>query len=190
MKANPGLTDLISRHPRRTAVDHRSRRRCAIWSRSPKTRNFARSSGEVKRQNKLRLAASFRIETGVAVDPDSHLRRADQAHPRVQAPVAERDARHRRLPAHRRRWRGASAVPRTYIFAGKAAPGYWAAKQIIKLIHNVAEVVNNDPQGEGRHQGRVPARLSRVAGASRSFPPPISASRFPPPVWKPPAPAT
>ena len=30
-------------------------------------------------------------------------------------------------------------MPRTYIFAGKAAPGYWAAKQIIKLINNVAQ---------------------------------------------------
>jgi len=36
------------------------------------------------------------------------------------------------------------AVPKTYIFAGKAAPGYWLAKQVIKLIHNVGRVINND----------------------------------------------
>jgi starch phosphorylase len=35
-------------------------------------------------------------------------------------------------------------VARTYVFAGKAAPGYWVAKQIIKLIHNVGRVINND----------------------------------------------
>jgi glycogen phosphorylase len=34
--------------------------------------------------------------------------------------------------------------PRTCIFAGKAAPGYWAAKQIIRLVHQVAKVVNGD----------------------------------------------
>jgi starch phosphorylase len=42
------------------------------------------------------------------------------------------------------------AVARTYIFAGKAAPGYWAAKQIIKLINNVAQVVNGDPRVKER----------------------------------------
>jgi glycogen phosphorylase len=37
-------------------------------------------------------------------------------------------------------------VPRTIIFAGKAAPTYWKAKLVIKLINSIAEVVNNDPR--------------------------------------------
>jgi len=39
-------------------------------------------------------------------------------------------------------------VSRTYIFAGKAAPGYWAAKQIIKLVNNLAYIVNNDARAD------------------------------------------
>lgn len=40
-------------------------------------------------------------------------------------------------------------IPRTFLFAGKAAPGYWKAKQLIKLIHNVAAVIGQDRRRRG-----------------------------------------
>ncbi len=45
---------------------------------------------------------------------------------------------------------GMDVVPRTFIFGGKAAPGYYMARLIIKLIHSVGEVVNNDADVAGR----------------------------------------
>ncbi len=44
----------------------------------------------------------------------------------------------------------AEVVPRTFLFGGKAAPGYRMAKLIIKLIHSVGEAVNGDPRVRGR----------------------------------------
>jgi glycogen phosphorylase len=45
-----------------------------------------------------------------------------------------------------RRGDDAGQVPRTFLFAGKAAPGYWLAKLIIRLIHGVAEAIDADPR--------------------------------------------
>ena len=72
------------------------------------------------------------------------------------------------------------AVPRTYIFAGKAAPGYWAAKQIIKLICSVGSVINNDPRANGQIKV-VFVPDFRVSLAEMIIPAPTSASRSRPP---------
>ncbi|HEX2062476.1 MAG TPA: glycogen/starch/alpha-glucan phosphorylase [Thermoanaerobaculia bacterium] len=99
----------------------------------------------VKRRNKVALARLTKELTGITVDPLSMF-----------------DVQVKRLHEYKRQLLNALHVihrywaitedgeiplqPRTVIFAGKAAPGYWMAKLIIKLIHSVAEVVNADPR--------------------------------------------
>jgi starch phosphorylase len=60
-------------------------------------------------------------------------------------------------------------VARTFIFGGKAAPGYHMAKLINKLIHNVARVVNNDPDVGGRLKVVFPANFN-VSMAEKIYP--------------------
>jgi starch phosphorylase len=106
---------------------------------------FQERFADVKLQNKLRLARIVRDETGVATDPHSLF-----------------DVQIKRIHEYKRQLLNVlrvihdyleivedghqPAAARTVLFAGKAAPGYWAAKQIIKLIHNVAAVINKDPK--------------------------------------------
>src|SRR3974377_2533733 len=98
---------------------------------------------EVKRQNKLKLAENISAQLNVTVNPDSIFDvQIKRIHEYKRQLLAVMHVIHDYLRIVDHGEQPASA--RTYVFAGKAAPGYWAAKQIIKLIHNVANVVNTD----------------------------------------------
>jgi starch phosphorylase len=142
MKANPGLTDLISQalDEQKWITDLRRLRDLEPWADKG---DFRAEFKEVKRQNKLKLAAAIEDQLGVVVNPDSIFDvQIKRIHEYKRQLLAVMHVIHHYLQIVDHGEMPASA--RTYVFAGKAAPGYWAAKQIIKLIHNVADVVNND----------------------------------------------
>ena len=103
----------------------------------------------VKRHNKSGLAACIKQRTGVVVDPDTlfdiQVKRIHE-YKRQHLNILHVITLYNRI----KRDRAAALVPRTVIFGGKAAPGYFMAKLIIKLITSVADVVNTDPAVDGR----------------------------------------
>jgi starch phosphorylase len=104
---------------------------------------------QVKHANKERLAAALRKATGVEVDPaslfDIQVKRFHE-YKRQHLNLLRVVALYRRLKNIPR----LDLTPRTVIFGGKAAPGYFMAKLIIKLINAIAAVVNADPQTRDR----------------------------------------
>jgi len=106
---------------------------------------FQEAWRRVKRENKVDLAAEIRRRCGIEVDPDSlfdvQVKRIHE-YKRQQLNLLRVVAYYLEL----REKGGRGHPPRTVVFAGKAAPGYFLAKLVIKLIHSVAEVVNRDPE--------------------------------------------
>jgi starch phosphorylase len=98
---------------------------------------------DVKRANKTRVAGTLSARHGIAIDPaslfDLHIKRIHE-YKRQLLNLLQVIGRYNRIRA------GIEEVPRTVIFAGKAAPGYVMAKRIIHLINCVADIVNNDPK--------------------------------------------
>lgn len=104
---------------------------------------------KVKRTNKERLAKIIADTLRGKADPDSlfdiQVKRIHE-YKRQFLNVLHVVALYHRIKDHPR----ADFPPRTVIFAGKAAPGYFAAKLLIKLIHSVADVINRDRELAGR----------------------------------------
>jgi starch phosphorylase len=99
---------------------------------------------EVKQSNKARLAALLQRRLGLEVSTQSmfdvQIKRLHE-YKRQLLNVLHVVALYQQLKAGRGR---EHRVPRTVLFAGKAAPGYQTAKQVIRLVHDVARVVNAD----------------------------------------------
>ena len=97
----------------------------------------------IKRQNKERFAKIVKKRNGVEIDPDSifdvQVKRLHE-YKRQSLNILNIIAEYLMLKADT----NADFVPRTYIFASKAAPGYYMAKKTIELIDAVSKVINND----------------------------------------------
>jgi len=110
---------------------------------------FRAGFAAAKRANKERLAALVRRRLGLDVDVDSlfdvHVKRMHE-YKRQLLNLLHVVTLYNRLRADP----SGDAVARTVIFGGKAAPGYAVAKLIIKLITDVADIVNHDPRVGGR----------------------------------------
>lgn len=111
--------------------------------------DFRKNFKEIKRQNKIALAEYIKEHNHVEVDPDSIF-----------------DVQVKRLHEYKRQLMNVLHIlylydklkntpsfdmyPHTFIFGAKASPGYTRAKLIIRLINDVAALVNNDPQINGK----------------------------------------
>ena len=103
----------------------------------------------IKLANKERFAEIVKKRNGIVLDPtsifDVQVKRLHE-YKRQQLNVLNIIAEYQMLKANP----NMDFEPRTYIFASKAAPGYFMAKKIIELIDALAKVVNNDPDVKGR----------------------------------------
>jgi glycogen phosphorylase len=99
---------------------------------------------EIKKANKRTLADYIQRTDGIEIDVNSmfdvQIKRIHE-YKRQLLDVLHIIALYHRIKANP----GQDFLPRTFIFGGKAAPGYFMAKLVVKLVNSVAEVVNNDP---------------------------------------------
>ena len=146
--SNPRLTRLISSRIGADWIDRDLGELRAI-GRLADDRPFLEALNAVKRANKRDLAVLIRRRLGIEVPPEAmfvvHVKRIHEYKRQVLAclGVIALYLKLKRAP-------DLEITPRVYLFAGKAAAGYAMAKLNIKLLNDVAEVINSDPAVQGR----------------------------------------
>lgn len=139
-QANPGLSKLISKRIGKGWLKDLDQ--LQELSGLSEDAAFRTEFAKVKRANKVHLATMIQQHLHVQVNPDSlfdvQIKRIHE-YKRQLLNVLHIITLYNRIRA------GADSVPRTVILGGKAAPGYQMAKRVIKLINDVADIVNNDP---------------------------------------------
>ncbi|HPC19556.1 MAG TPA: glycogen/starch/alpha-glucan phosphorylase [Kiritimatiellia bacterium] len=147
LKANPGLADLITdKIGDAWITDLTQLKRLEAFAGD---RDFQQRVMAVKHNNKVRLAELIRREMGVKINVDSMFDvQIKRLHEYKRQMLNALDIMHQYFELKSNPQ--AKFTPRTYIFAAKAAPGYYLAKLIIKLINDISEVVNHDPAMKDR----------------------------------------
>ena len=143
IRSNPELTNLLLDTIGESFIKHPTD--LENFANYLNDKNVLKRLGEIKKGNKERLAQEIYKSNGIVIDTNSIF-----------------DVQIKRIHAYKRQTLNClrimdlynklidnpnlDIIPRTFIFAGKAAPGYYLAKNTIELICRVAETVNNDPR--------------------------------------------
>jgi starch phosphorylase len=116
-----------------------------------KNPQFQRDFRAIKQANKRRLAAALAAQHDIPLNPefilDSQVKRLHEYKRQLLniLHVVALYLKYKQEPS-------LAVIPRTFLFAGKAAPGYETAKRVIHLINSVGDIVNNDPQVKDKLQ--------------------------------------
>ena len=143
LKSNPGLTKLLCDTIGDSFIKHPTD--LLYFEKYTQYDRIQEELQRIKRENKMDLARRINKSNGIVVDPDSIF-----------------DVQVKRIHAYKRQTLNCLRImdlynqvidnpnleitPRTFIFAGKAAPGYYLAKNTIELINALASKINNDPR--------------------------------------------
>jgi starch phosphorylase len=145
--SNPKLTELISGKIGNGWIKHLEELEgLEKFAEDP---DFQKQWMEVKLDMKKDLARKIKTRTGINVNPESmfdiQVKRIHE-YKRQHLNILHVITLYNRIKQNP----DIDIVPRTFVFAGKAAPGYKLAKLMIKLINSVGEIVNNDPDVKDR----------------------------------------